>query len=86
MIVNCLYLVRVREAYGSWLKRGRYTTDYVMPQQICVMYNVIAQAKKQVRYLSSFACVTRSVSGKLKNSSPQWKTNQDRWFASLDCT
>ena len=45
---SCLF--RVREAFVIWLKRGRYTTDYVMPQQICVMFNVIAQAKKQVRF------------------------------------
>ena len=50
MILCYSCLVRVREAFLNWIKRGRYTTEYVMPQQICVMFNVIAQAKKQVRF------------------------------------
>ncbi|XP_028398067.1 calcium-dependent secretion activator 1-like isoform X2 [Dendronephthya gigantea] len=47
MIEACV--MRVRESYSSWIKRGRYAMDYVIPQQICVMFNVIAQASKQAK-------------------------------------
>ncbi|XP_071961490.1 calcium-dependent secretion activator 1-like isoform X2 [Antedon mediterranea] len=45
MVESCVN--RTMKAFECWIKKGRTTTDYRVPSEICVMFNVLNDARNQ---------------------------------------
>jgi len=49
MVQSCVK--RTKASFESWLKQTRFSLELVVPRTVCVMINVVIQAKKQSRFL-----------------------------------
>lgn len=49
MVQSCVK--RTKASFESWLKQTRFSLELVVPRTVCVMINVVNQAKKQSRFL-----------------------------------
>lgn len=49
MVQSCVK--RTKASFENWLKNTRFSVELVVPRTVCVMLNVVIQAKKQSRFL-----------------------------------
>ncbi|KAJ7377926.1 dense core granule exocytosis [Desmophyllum pertusum] len=49
MVQSCVK--RTKSSFENWLKETRFNLELVIPRTVCVMMNVVIQAKKQSRFL-----------------------------------
>lgn len=50
-VKSCIFLIRTVMCFEQFLNKAKKTTDYILPTEICVMINVIFDAKNQVNIL-----------------------------------
>lgn len=50
----CYFSHRTKASFENWLKSTRFSMELVVPRTVCVMMNVVIQAKKQVRDRNDF--------------------------------
>ena len=47
--ISVTFPCRTKASFENWLKNTRFSVELVVPRTVCVMLNVVIQAKKQVR-------------------------------------